>query len=195
MMNASSKRPPITEDTRSLLRDAAADEFNSVGFNGTDTNRIARRAGFSPQTFYRHYKDKADVFVAVYEEWAAQEEAALLETIQACSGRRPKAFAKNATKILIRHHSTWAVFRRSLRFLTTEDQTIRAARAKSRNRQADQLAAQATHHLPRYEILAAVLSIEALCDAQADGITSDLQVDRSQWEGEISRRLMSVLGP
>ena len=44
---------------------AAAAEFDDHGFLGTDTNKIARRAGFAPQTFYRWHKDKTAIFLAV----------------------------------------------------------------------------------------------------------------------------------
>jgi AcrR family transcriptional regulator len=46
--------PPSTSND---LIAAAAAEFNEFGFSGTDTNRIARRAGYAPQTFYRWFKD------------------------------------------------------------------------------------------------------------------------------------------
>ena len=53
-------------DTRTRLIEAAAQEFADPGFFATDTNKIAGRAGFSPKTFYRHFKNKVDVFIAVY---------------------------------------------------------------------------------------------------------------------------------
>jgi AcrR family transcriptional regulator len=52
--------------TRERLVQAAAAEFREQGFAGTDTNRIARRAGFAPQTFYRWFTDKTEIFIAVY---------------------------------------------------------------------------------------------------------------------------------
>ena len=55
--------------TRERLVEAAADAFNAHGFHGTDTNKIARAAGFAPQTFYRHFEDKLAIFIAVYEAW------------------------------------------------------------------------------------------------------------------------------
>jgi hypothetical protein len=32
--------------------------FNRVGYGGTDSNRIARAAGYAPGTFYKHFSDK-----------------------------------------------------------------------------------------------------------------------------------------
>ena len=46
-----------TSGTGTKLIAAAAAEFNDHGFSGTDSNKIARRAGFAPQTFYRWFKD------------------------------------------------------------------------------------------------------------------------------------------
>ena len=40
-------------------------EFIESGYAGTDTNRIARRAGFAPQTFYRWFADKTAILRAV----------------------------------------------------------------------------------------------------------------------------------
>src|SRR5215470_8598720 len=57
-----------TSTGEKLVR-AAAREFNEHGFLGTDTNRIARRAGFAPQTFYRWFGDKTEIFIKVYEQW------------------------------------------------------------------------------------------------------------------------------
>ena len=61
--------------TLAALLGAAEAEFNATGFHGTDSNRIARRAGYAPQTFYRHFTDKTDAFVAVYERWWKAESA------------------------------------------------------------------------------------------------------------------------
>src|SRR5271156_3112848 len=71
--------------TAKALLDAAEREFNARGFDGTDSNRIARAAGFAPQTFYRHFPDKRAVFLAVYERWWKGESDALA----AVSGGHP----------------------------------------------------------------------------------------------------------
>src|SRR5713226_3801558 len=68
--------------TSAKLIAAAAKEFNTRGFHGTDTNRIARRAGFAPQTFYRHFADKTAIFLAVYERWWKDESAALQSVLR-----------------------------------------------------------------------------------------------------------------
>ena len=68
---ATSRADPAS--TSGQLLYAARDLFNSVGYWNTDTNKIAREAGFAPATFYKHYEDKRDIFLAVYREWVLAE--------------------------------------------------------------------------------------------------------------------------
>ncbi len=53
-----------SDDTRDRLVAAAARAFNRAGYHGTDSNRIARAAGYAPATFYKHFADKRAIFVA-----------------------------------------------------------------------------------------------------------------------------------
>ena len=59
--------------TRDALLEAAARIFNSAGYHGTDSNRIAREAGYAPGTFYVHFADKLAIFLEVYEGWVSTE--------------------------------------------------------------------------------------------------------------------------
>src|SRR6202453_5320178 len=61
------------EQTRARLVTTAGDIFNRVGYHGTDSNRIAKEAGYATGTFYKHFKDKREAFLAVYERWIAAE--------------------------------------------------------------------------------------------------------------------------
>src|SRR5262249_23573853 len=96
-------------DTRTRLVDAAALEFNERGFDGTDTNRIARRAGFAPQTFYRSFANKTAIFIAVYRAWEDNERA-LLDDLLA-----RRAATKRLVDAVVAHHRAHRIFRRSLR--------------------------------------------------------------------------------
>src|ERR1700758_665054 len=111
--------------TSSRLVEAAAKEFAECGFEGTDTNKIARRAGFAPQTLYRWFEDKTAIFLVVYSEWVREQ----LERTDALLGR-------NATDIelidaAMAHHRSYHLFRRSLRQLALTDDRVREARAES----------------------------------------------------------------
>jgi AcrR family transcriptional regulator len=59
--------------TTQILVDAARKEFQQHGFGGTDTNKIARRAGFFPRAFYRWFEDKRAICLAVYTAWVREE--------------------------------------------------------------------------------------------------------------------------
>ncbi len=61
------------EESRRALVDAAARIFNTVGYHGTDTNRIARAAGYTPGSFYTHFRDKKSIFLEVYRRWVEEE--------------------------------------------------------------------------------------------------------------------------
>ena len=177
------KPPPASQtpalDTRTRLVEAAGEEFNSVGFSGTDTNRIARKAGFAPQTFYRHFDDKLDVFLAVYARWRNEEAKALAKAANAFSGQ---GRSRAAATVIIRHHRDWAIFRRSLRMLAVEEPRVRAARAAGRQEQLNALASFPTNaSRARSELAAAILTVERLCDALADGEPQDLGISDSQW--------------
>ncbi|MGG6497807.1 UNVERIFIED_CONTAM: TetR/AcrR family transcriptional regulator, partial [Bacteroidetes bacterium 56_B9] len=50
------------QESRRALVEAAAQIFNTVGYFGTDTNRIAKAAGYTPGTFYTHFPDKRAIF-------------------------------------------------------------------------------------------------------------------------------------
>src|SRR5262245_48722863 len=61
------------EETRSRRIAAAALLFNRVGFYRTDSNRIAEAAGYSTVVFYKHFRDKREIFLAAYEQWSLAE--------------------------------------------------------------------------------------------------------------------------
>jgi AcrR family transcriptional regulator len=160
--------------TAEKLVAAAAAEFNAHGYGGTDTNRIARRAGFAPQTFYRSFADKAEIFIQVYELWQ-QQEAEMLRRLLA-----EKASDEALVEAAVAHHRAYLIFRRSLRQLSTENPRVRAARAESRLRQVRQISMW--RGLPpdaAPQIAVALLQMERLADALAEGEFADMGVDEA----------------
>jgi AcrR family transcriptional regulator len=179
-------KPAVVEaDTRTRLVNAAAAEFNEQGFAGTDTNRIARRAGFAPQTFYRWFKDKTEIFVAVYQAWEDKERAVIDELLAR------KATTKQLIDATVSHHRDYLVFRRSLRRLSLEDPVIRAARADSRKRQLMQIRSWQQHANVDKDssdgaIAAALLQMERLADALAEGELADMGISPSAAQGALA---------
>ena len=156
-------------DTRQRLIEAAALEFNERGFAGTDTNRIARRAGFAPQTFYRSFADKTAVFIAVYRSWEDTEGAMLADLL----ARR--ASSKRLVEAVVAHHRAHRIFRRSLRQLSLDDPAVRRARADSRKRQLERIREWQQRPAADLESLAIrLLTMERLADALADDEFEDL---------------------
>jgi len=54
--------------TRDQILDAAAHVMRTRGFARTTTKEIARAAGYSEATLYKHFQDKSDLFLAVLHE-------------------------------------------------------------------------------------------------------------------------------
>jgi AcrR family transcriptional regulator len=158
-----------SSETAEKLIAAAAAEFGEHGFAGTDTNRIARRAGFAPQTFYRWFEDKIDVFIRVYDAWQV-EEARVLAPLLAEGA--PDAEVAAAA---VAHHRAYRIFRRSLRQLSLEHPKMRAARAASRLRQIERIRkGQGARALDAAMIAPWLLEMERLADALAEGEIVDM---------------------
>lgn len=160
-------------ETAARLIEAAAQEFNTAGHAATDTNKIARRAGFAPQTFYRWFADKTAIFLAVYAAWQAEEEQLLAPLIAA------GASATELARAIVGHHRAHLVFRRSLRALAVENDAVRQGRADGRKRQLERIAALGG--MPgSAEAAMLLLQIERLCDATAEQELADLGVPEEQ---------------
>lgn len=178
-------RLPRGQGRENLLA-AAARDFEEVGYDGTHSNRIAARAGYAPQTFYRHFPDKLAIFLAVYANWNDSGLAALPELRD----------AQSAAAALVAHHRTARVFRRSLRTLTATEPKVAEARARARRRQAAALASAlpAFRARPAPDRFATLLILERLADAIADGELEALGISDEDatalLEAEIAARLL-----
>jgi AcrR family transcriptional regulator len=190
------RRPSRSRDpdeSRRALVDAAAALFNSVGYHGTDSNRIARAAGYAPGTFYTHFPDKRAIFLAVYESWVEAELTAMSRVLEAEAGSRP--LRSRLAAAILEHHRKWQVFRASLRALYATDPVVREARLAQRQRQIETMAATFESRgrpVPsRAAMLARLLTFEVMCDAVADGDSERLGIA----EADILALLVESLRP
>lgn len=162
-------------DTRARLIEAAMSEFIEHGFAGTDTNRIARRAGFAPQTFYRWFDDKAAVFAEVLHVWEEAEFAMLAALVgegEAGGGVSPLPPLRLA-EACVENMRPFLTFRQHLRSVTMQDAAVRQARARGRAGLLVRLSLLCPHLAP--DALAhAVLQIESLSEMLARGDHTDL---------------------
>jgi AcrR family transcriptional regulator len=164
--------------TRARLVATAAAVFNRVGYRGTDSNRLARAAGYAPGTFYKHFPDKRAAFLAAYEAWVTTEWAAIAEVVAA--GGEPAAVAARLVDMVLALHRRWRGLRASLRALVAEDPVARRFYTQQRRRQLELLLrlrppGRAARR-PRAADAILLYTLERVCDAAADGELRDLRV-------------------
>lgn len=174
------RNPRDAQESRRRLVEAAAQIFNTVGFHGTDTNRIAKAAGYTPGTFYTHFPDKRAIFLEVYETWVDAELNDLTSGFRLKGANHRDRLART----LLEHHRKWKVFRASLRALYVIDPEIRKTRLTQMSRQVDTIAAIAKEAgrepQSRANLLGNLLLVGAICDAIADGNLQILGVKESE---------------
>ncbi|MCA3722115.1 hypothetical protein [Phenylobacterium sp.] len=111
MITTEVKKPCAPKgETRTLLLAAGGTEFNTASFGGPDINRIARVAGYAPQTFDRHLAEKTEILIRVHERSQDDERAKIASTMQAS----PSGAS----------HRERAGFRRSLRLFSVDDDRV-----------------------------------------------------------------------
>jgi AcrR family transcriptional regulator len=140
-MASASKRKPdrprrgAPEQTRERLIVAAASLFNRVGFNGTDSNRIAKEAGYATGTFYKHFKDKREIFLAAYETWVSSLWKAVEAELESVTD--PVETAQRLVELSIDFHTKWRGLRASLVELVLTDSEVRRFYRAQRKKQLD----------------------------------------------------------
>lgn len=179
------------EQTRARLIHTAAQMFNQVPYWETDSNQIAKTANYSTGTFYRHFKDKREVFIAAYREWIAEEWASIESQVE--PGQTPGESIDRAADALIEHHRRWRVFRGNLRALVTYDDELReltqALRAEQLKKMSFLRSRQGSPTRTLESDAIHAMMFERVCDALADGDFKSLgcSVENAQIE---FRRLM-----
>lgn len=167
-------------DTATRLLQAAMAEFIEVGYAGTDTNRIARRAGFAPQTFYRWFTDKTAILIAVLHVWEEVEQAvlqSLFDEQDAATLQLAEACVENIRPFL--------TFRRNLRAVASSHPEIRAERAAGRQRLLAWLSARRPE-TEATQLASWLVQFEQLCEAIAEGLFIDLGTNEQAAMGDLA---------
>jgi len=174
---------------------AAAEEFNRGGFHGTDSNRIARAAGYAPGTFYKHFDDKRAIFLAAYDRWVTTEWAAI-ERAVAVGGGAPEV-AGRVVDLVLDLHRRWRGFRASLMALVAVDAEVRRFYRGQRRRQLRLLADLRARlgSAPGSAAADAVLlfTLERTCDAIANGEVKDLGLAFARVRGVLRAEVLAHL--
>lgn len=180
------------EETRARLLAAAAQVFNRDGYHGTDSNRLARAAGYAPGSFYKHFPDKRAAFLAAYADWVTREWQAVGQ-IAGGAGSIDEQAARVVT-LLLDWHRRWRIFRASLRALVATDAEVRREHRRQRRRQLAWL--ESLHANPgrsRTDDALLLLTLERVADAAADGELRDLGVDTAAAEAHLRTAVAAVL--
>jgi AcrR family transcriptional regulator len=176
------------EDTRARLVTFAARVFNQRGYHGTDSNAIARAAGYAPGTFYLHFEDKRAVFLAVYERWVESEWAEI-----GARARLGTLDAPGVVAFVLQHHRDWRGFRASLRALLATDPAVRRFFRKRRREQVETLGRLSASPPPIEERVMLLLTLERVADALADGEADELGADPARLEAALVERVQAYL--
>jgi AcrR family transcriptional regulator len=182
------------EGTRERLVAAAAEVLNRDGYFGTDSNAIARAAGYSPATFYKHFEDKRAILLAAYERWVSVEWRHITGTLR--TGLPAREAARELTTWVIAHHRRWRGLRASLLALVGADPVVRAFYVTQRRRQLEWLAEMrgGRHPAPgdREDDALHLYTFERVCDAIANGETEALGLDVTRLEALLVERMATA---
>ena len=183
--------------TREALVDVAARVFNDVGYDGTDSNALARAAGYSPGTFYRHFADKREIFLAAYFRHLKADWDALEKKLDALPDEALE-LAGALVDGALAHHRQWRTFRASLRGLLGTDAEVRKGLRTARKQQLELVARLrqrlgARRKSPDEDLLF-LLTLERACDALADSELDDAGASKRRYLELLLERAQEYLG-
>lgn len=183
------------EQTRERLLETAAEVFNRVGYHGTDSNQIAHQAGYATGTFYKHFKDKKELFLAVYERWVSNEWQAVSDAVE--TGRTPGQIARALVEVSIDFHTKGRGMRSSLQVLVSSDPDVRRFYHQQRRKQLDTMARIRKEigapSRTREEDAIHLYMTERVFDAIANGELGPLGLDRQAVIKEMNSRVEVLL--
>jgi AcrR family transcriptional regulator len=187
-------------DTHARLVAAAAAVFNRDGYHGTDSNRLARAAGYAPATFYKHFPDKRAILLAAYEEWVTAEWQTIGAVLRggAAAGRDDQA--QRIVAFVLAHHRRWKGLRASLRALVATDSVARRFHRAQRRRQLAILAdlrrtGARDEAAARVDDAVMLFTLERTLDAVAEGETDDLGLDADTVLARVAAIVRAALAP
>ncbi len=89
------------EKTRGVLLDVAHELFAQQGYAGTSTTEIVERSKVTRGALYYHFRDKRDLFQAVFERLRQARTQALLERIQESGGNTWQRLVETGLTIVV----------------------------------------------------------------------------------------------
>lgn len=156
---------------------AAAQVFNEVGYFGTDTNKIARAAGFAPATFYKHFDNKLEIFLECYPAVVIPDFEAIERSLE--KGESAELTARRAVLAIVEHHRRWLGWYQSLRALSLREEQAAAAyveRKRNATEALRRLFGAVGGDATAEQAFVAQHLVSNVADAIVEGLTSDLDL-------------------
>jgi AcrR family transcriptional regulator len=96
LQKSKNKHQARTEETQAKILDAALAIFSEQGFEKTQLEEVAARAGYTRGAIYAHYSSKEDLFLALMEHRVLTKFAAIRKVIEAepAVSKRPGIFKR-----------------------------------------------------------------------------------------------------
>ena len=196
LLPSSRPRRGAPQETRGRLVAAATRLFNRDGFYGTDSNRIARAAGYSPGVFYKHFKDKREVFLAAYEQWSLAEWEQVTTILS--SGGSDREMARRLVLMSVDFHTRWRGLLASLRQLVFTDERVRTFHRRQRKRQLEWMAQlrvrRSASPRRREQDIVYLYTTERTFDAIAQGELRALGLDKERVIDAMVESTIAALG-
>jgi AcrR family transcriptional regulator len=87
-METLTKQQLRTQETQARLLDAAENIFVRDGFEGAQLDEIAALAGRSKGSVYTHFKNKEDLFLALFEHRTKSYVERVVDSVHKCANRK-----------------------------------------------------------------------------------------------------------
>ncbi len=125
--NVRQPRQERSIETKNKIIQAGYELFSEVGYHGTNTAEIAKRAGVSTGIVYGYFQDKRDIMICVLQIYIEKVSKPLMEILSRVS--LPQNIAEAVPQMVdktIEMHQQNAKLHNTLHSLATTDETVNA---------------------------------------------------------------------
>ncbi len=130
-------------EKKNKIIQAGYELFTEVGYYGTNTVEIAKRAGVSTGIVYGYFQDKRDILICVLKIYIDNVSAPLLNIMQSKSGNVDTYnLAEEILNKTIELHEQYSKLHNTLHSLAATDEAVNAEFIKLENSITEQMSAQ-----------------------------------------------------
>ena len=130
-------------EKKNKIIQAGYELFTEVGYYGTNTVEIAKRAGVSTGIVYGYFQDKRDILICVLNIYIENVSKPLIETMQSQTGKVDlNELAKKILDNTIKLHEQYAKLHNTLHSLAATDEAVNGEFIKLENDITEQMSKQ-----------------------------------------------------